>query len=78
MQQRVYKFRLKNVDELKQRFIDVWNGLQQNVMTTWPSSSEERDVKHAYAHTAQGEYFELTEKSRVQRKSFVSNTRFRN
>ena len=32
MQQRVYECRLHNVDELKQRLIDVWNGLQQNVI----------------------------------------------
>jgi transposase len=32
MQQRVYECRLNNVDELKQRLIDVWAGLQQHVI----------------------------------------------
>ena len=32
MQQRVYKCCLNNVNELKQRLIDVWNVLQQNVV----------------------------------------------
>ena len=32
MQQRVYECCLSNVDELKQRLIGAWNGLQQNVI----------------------------------------------
>jgi len=32
MQQRVYECRMKSVDELKLRLIDVWNCLQQNVI----------------------------------------------
>jgi len=32
MQQRVYECCMNNVDELKQRLIDVWNSLQQNVI----------------------------------------------
>jgi len=32
MQQRVYESRMNSVDELKQRLIDVWNSLQQNVI----------------------------------------------
>ena len=31
-QHRAREFRLSNVDELKQRLIDAWNGLQQNVI----------------------------------------------
>ena len=32
MQQRMYENCLNNVDELKQRLIDAWNGMQQNVI----------------------------------------------
>ena len=32
MQQRVYERRVNNVDELKQRLIAVWDGMQQNVI----------------------------------------------
>ena len=32
MQQRVYKYRVSNVDELKQRLVEVWHDLQQNVI----------------------------------------------
>ena len=32
MQQRVYERRMNNVDELKQRLIAVWGGMQQNVI----------------------------------------------
>jgi len=32
MEERVYKHRLNNVDEMKWRFIDVWHGLQQTVI----------------------------------------------
>jgi len=31
MQQRVYEARVNNVDELKQRLIEVWTGMQQNI-----------------------------------------------
>ena len=31
MHQRVYECRMNSVDELKQRLIEVWNSLQQNV-----------------------------------------------
>ena len=34
MQQRVYEGRINNVDELKQRLIDVWSGLNQNIVDT--------------------------------------------
>jgi len=30
--QRVYECRMNSVDELKQRLVEVWNGLQQNVI----------------------------------------------
>ena len=32
MQQRMYERRMNNFDELKQRLIAVWDGMQQNVM----------------------------------------------
>jgi len=32
MQQRVYEMQIHNVDELKQRLIDVWSGLQLSVV----------------------------------------------
>jgi len=32
MQQRVYECRMNGVDELKQRLVEVWNSLQQNVI----------------------------------------------
>ena len=32
MQQHVYERRMNNVDELKQRFIAVWDGMHQNVI----------------------------------------------
>ena len=32
MQQRVYERRMNNVDEVKQRLIAVWDGMQQNVI----------------------------------------------
>jgi len=31
MQQRVYEHRMNTVNELKQRLISVWDGMQQNV-----------------------------------------------
>jgi len=31
MQQRVYEIETHNVDELKQRLVDVWSDLQQSV-----------------------------------------------
>jgi len=32
MQQRVYECRMNSIDELKQRLVEVWNSLQQNVI----------------------------------------------
>jgi len=34
MQQRAYECHMNSVDKLKQRLIDVWNSLQQNVIDT--------------------------------------------
>ena len=32
MQQRVYQKKINTVDELKQRLVDVWQGMQQSVL----------------------------------------------
>jgi hypothetical protein len=32
MQQRVYATRMHSVDELKQRLMDVWHGMQQSII----------------------------------------------
>jgi len=42
MQQRVYECRINSVDELKQRLVEVWSSLQQNVIDA--SISEWRNV----------------------------------
>ena len=57
MQQRVYKCRLNDVDELKQRLIDVWNGLQQNVID---SAVNEWRKRLKACVRAQGRHFEHT------------------
>jgi len=55
MQQRVYECRVNNVDELKQRLIDVWHGLQQNVIDS--AVNEWRKRLRACVR-AQGRHFE--------------------
>jgi inhibitor of nuclear factor kappa-B kinase subunit alpha len=55
MQQRVYECRVNNLNELKQRLIDVWRGLQQTVIDT--AVNEWRKRLRACVH-AQGRQFE--------------------
>ena len=55
VQQRVYECRMNNVDELKQRLIDVWLGLQQNVIDS--AINEWRKRLRACVR-AQGRHFE--------------------
>ena len=42
MQQRVYEMQIHNVDELKQRLVDVWSGLQQSVVDAAVSEWKKR------------------------------------
>ena len=55
MQQRVYERLMNNVDELKQRLIAVWDGMQQNVIDS--AVDEWRKRLRACVH-AEGRQFE--------------------
>ena len=55
MQQRVYERCMNNVDELKQRLIAVWDGMQQNVIDL--AVDEWRKRLRACVH-AEGRQFE--------------------
>ena len=55
MQQRVYECRMNSVDELKQRLIEVWNSLQQNVIDV--AINDWRKQLRACVH-ADGQHFE--------------------
>jgi len=67
MQQRVYECRTNSVDELKQRLIDVWNSLQQNVIGA--AINDWRKQQRAYMH-ADGQHFEHLLQARVTNKSY--------
>jgi len=67
MQQRVYECRMKSVDELKLRLIDVWNILQQNVIDA--AINEWRKQLRAFVH-ADGQHFEHLLSACVTNKSY--------
>ena len=55
MQQHVYECRMNNVDELKQRLIAVWDGMQQNVID---SAVDEWRKRLRACVRAEGRHFE--------------------
>jgi len=55
MQQRVYESRINSVDELKQRFHDVWHGVQQYIIDLAVSQWRQRLTACVRAH---GRHFE--------------------
>jgi len=55
MQQTVYECSMNSVDELKQRVIEVWNSLQQNVIDA--AINEWKKRLRAYMH-ADEQHFE--------------------
>ena len=66
MQQRVYECRINSVNELKQRLVEVWNSLQQNVIDV---ATEWRKWLRACMH-ADGQHFEHLLWARVTDKSY--------
>ena len=56
IQQRVYERRMNNVDELKQRLIAVWDGMQQNVIDSAVDEWRKR-LRDVCVH-AEGRQFE--------------------
>jgi len=67
MRQRMYECRMNSVDELKQRLIDVWNSLQQNVIDA--AINEWRKQLTACVH-ADGQHFKHLLWARVTNKSY--------
>jgi len=66
MQQRVYECRMNSVDELKQRLVEVWNSLQQNVIDA--AINDWRKQLRACVH-ADGQHGHLLQ-ARVTNKSY--------
>jgi len=67
MQHRVYEYHMNSVDDLKLRFTDVWNSLQQNVIDA--AINEWRKQLRACVH-ADGQHFEHLFRARVTNKSY--------
>jgi len=67
MQQRMYECRMNSVDELKQRVIEVWNSLQQNVIDA--AINEWRKQLRACVH-ADGHHFEHLLRAHMTNKSY--------
>ena len=65
MQQRVYERRTNNVDELKQRLIAVWEGMQQNVIDSAVDEWRKRLRTCVRAEGRQFEHFCWIERTRV-------------
>jgi len=67
MQQTVYECSMNSVDELKQRVIEVWNSLQQNVIDA--AINEWKKRLRAYMH-ADEQHFEHWLRAHVTNKSY--------
>jgi len=67
MQQRVYECCMNSVDELKQRLIDAWNSLQQNVIVA--AINDWREQLRACVR-ADGQHFEHSLRARMTNNSY--------
>ena len=52
MQQHVYQTKIRNVDELRQRLLNVWSSIEQDVSSAHPLTSGVCDSKHACVREA--------------------------
>ena len=68
MQKTVHECRMNSVDELKQRLIDVWNSLQQNVIYT--AINEWRIKRLRACVHADGQHFEHLLRAHVTNKRY--------
>jgi len=57
VQQRVYQSRVHDMDQLKQRLLDVWHGMEQSVVD---STIDEWRVRLRACVRARGGHFERT------------------